>query len=121
MNKCTICENLLQGKQTHYCGIQCKNKAHQSYNQQQDRGLQRKLQLLELSGGKCGHCGYDKNLAGLAFHHMDAKNKSFKLDMRSLSNRTFQKVLEEFKKCELICHNCHAEVHNPHLDLGSLL
>ena len=65
------------------------------------------------------HCGYKKNLAGLSFHHTDAKRKEFKLDMRSLSNRTIARVLDEFKKCILLCHNCHAEVHNPELDLGS--
>lgn len=121
MNKCTICKNLLKGKQTLFCGIKCKNKAHQSYPQQQKRGLERKLLLIKEKGGSCSHCGYNKNLASLAFHHKDSKQKEFKLDMRSLSNRTYERVRREFEKCELVCHNCHAETHNPHLDLGLLL
>jgi hypothetical protein len=60
------------------------------------------------------------HLAALAFHHQDSKNKDFKLDMRSLSNRKLESVLAELDKCILVCHNCHAELHNPALNLDSL-
>jgi len=69
-------------------------------------------------GGKCSLCGYHKNLAAFAFHHTDSSRKQFKLDMRSLSNRTWKTVLTEVQKCALVCTNCHAELHNPHLDLN---
>lgn len=64
-------------------------------------------------------CGYDRNLAALTFHHIGS-DKDFKLDMRSLSNRTLEVVLTEAEKCILVCQNCHAELHNPHLDLATL-
>ena len=37
-------------------------------------------------GGKCEVCGYNKNAAALHFHHKDPGAKSFKLDVRALSN-----------------------------------
>ena len=64
-------------------------------------------------------CGYASNLAGLAFHHISGK--TFQLDVRSLSNRKLKPILQEVAKCILVCHNCHAEIHNPSLDLAKLL
>ena len=116
---CKVCGKPLQGKQTKYCSTTCKNKALQSYSAQKQRGLARKLKLIEQLGNCCSICGYAKNLAALTFHHV-SDNKLFKLDMRSLSNRTYKAVLEESKKCILVCHNCHAELHYPNLDLASL-
>lgn len=117
---CIECGNKLTGKQTKFCSITCKNKHHQSYDAQKNRGLTRKLELVKNAGGCCSICGYNQNLAALAFHHADSATKDFKLDMRSLSNRGLETVLEEFDKCILVCHNCHAELHNPHLDLDKL-
>lgn len=118
-NRCSVCRIQLTGKQTRFCSISCKNKILQSYGAQKKRGLARKLELISSLGNKCSICGYDKNLAALTFHHM-TPDKEFKLDMRSLSNRTHSSVMAEFRKCILVCHNCHAELHNTHLDLASL-
>lgn len=122
MNKrsnCKICKRPLSGKQTLFCSTNCKNAAHQSYASQKKRGLDRKLYFVKRLGGKCIRCGYKKNLAGLAFHHVTGKE--FKLDVRSLSNRKLESINSEIAKCELLCHNCHAEFHNPTLDLAKLL
>lgn len=118
---CIVCGAQLQGKQTKFCSSACKNKHHQSYEAQKTRGLARKLELVTAAGGRCSRCGYQGNLPALAFHHLDTTSKSFKLDVRSLSNRAFESVLPELDKCILVCHNCHAELHYPDLDLDSLL
>jgi len=123
MNKisnCKICKKPLIGKQTMYCSARCKNQQHQSYSAQKERGLQRKIDLFKIAGGKCTKCGYKKNLSSLSFHHLEPKTKEFKLDVRSLSNRTINSIMKEFRKCILLCHNCHAEVHNPELELDRL-
>ena len=119
--KCVLCGTLLRGKQTKFCSRSCKNKDLQSYKKQQERGLARKLRLVREAGGKCTKCGYSKNLSALIFHHTDSRKKSFKLDIRSLSNRTLKSVLSEQRKCVLLCCNCHAELHNPELTLSRLL
>lgn len=117
---CIVCGMPLRGKQTKFCSIACKNKCLQGYEAQQRRGLARKLHLVRLAGGRCSICGYDKNLAALTFHHTNSDDKEFKLDMRSLSNRTLEAVMSEHQKCILVCHNCHAELHNPNLDMAGL-
>ena len=100
-----------------YCSRSCKN-AHnnlnlQSYQAQQKRGRERKLELINIKVGKCTKCGYGNNHAALEFHHIEPNRKSFSLDLRSLSNRKWEVVLEEAEKCILLCSNCHAEEHNP--------
>jgi len=118
-SNCSVCGVLLAGKQTLFCSRKCKSAFHQSYPSQKKRGLKRKLQLIGELGGKCSLCGYATNLAALAFHHL--YGKEFQLDARALSNRKTDVILEEVAKCKLLCHNCHAEVHNPGLDLAKLL
>jgi len=122
MNKipnCIVCSKALTGKQTMYCSTNCKKSVHQSYVAQKKRGLTRRLDFVQKLGGECSKCGYSTNLAGLAFHHL--RDKKFQLDMRAFSNRNIEPILAELDKCILLCHNCHAEVHNPSLDLAKLL
>ncbi len=88
-----------------------------TYHSQIIRSLKRKIQLTELFGGSCQKCGYCANVAALHFHHSDPALKSIKLDMRILSNRSWNALAAEAEKCELLCSNCHAEVHNPELAL----
>lgn len=84
-----------------------------NYKKQQERAWSRKLELIKMMGGKCSKCGYDKNIAALDFHHLNPKEKSFQLDARHLSNTHMEKIMEEVKKCVLLCANCHREIHYP--------
>ena len=115
--KCVVCSNKLSGRQRKFCSRTCKNRfgnnAHQSYLAQQNRGRKRKIELVLEFGRQCSKCGYKKNFAALEFHHVDPETKSFQLDLRCLSNRTWSSILEEGEKCVLLCSNCHAELHNP--------
>jgi len=114
---CLNCSKMLSGRQTKFCSRICKNthnnQSFQSYQAQQTRGRKRKLQLIKLMGGQCGRCHYKKNFSALEFHHKNPKTKLFQLDLRSLSNRRWEAIEEEAKKCLLLCSNCHAEEHNP--------
>ena len=83
-----------------------------NYLKQCERALKRKLELIEKKGGKCELCGYDKNIAALDFHHLNPKDKSFQLDSRHLSNTNIDDLIDESKKCILVCANCHREIHN---------
>jgi DNA-binding transcriptional regulator YiaG len=89
---------------------------YNSYDYQKNRGLQRKVFLINLRGGKCEKCPYDKNIASLEFHHLNPNEKDDSLDMRHLSNRTMKWILEEFEKCIVLCANCHREEHHPDLE-----
>jgi hypothetical protein len=116
MKVCKICGKPLKGRQTKFCSIECKNDYHQGYPGQKARGLRRKLELVQKLGGKCSICGYSKNLAALSFHHTGRKN--YKLDARNLSNRNIDAIMKEFASCQLLCLNCHMELHNPELDMS---
>lgn len=122
--KCVGCDTKLTGRQRRFCSLHCKNadtnNRHQNYVSQQARGLQRKLRFLSESGTQCSQCGYRKNLAALAWHHIDPRQKSFALDMRCMSNRSELEIRHETMKCIVLCTNCHAEVHFPQLDLAKL-
>ncbi len=66
-----------------------------------------------MAGGRCALCNYSRNYSALEFHHLTSENKSFDLDLRSLSNRRWETILREVRKCRLVCSNCHRELHNP--------
>lgn len=91
------------------------------YDYQKLRGLKRKVELINLRGGKCEKCGYCKNVAGFDFHHRKPEDKKFQLDMRHLSNQSMNVILEEFDKCDLLCANCHRETHSPELEMELVL
>lgn len=117
-SNCIVCKTELTVRQILFCSVTCKNTQHQSYHAQKKRGLERKIHPVKLLGGQCSRCGYATNLAALAFHHLGGKE--FQLDVRSLSNRKIGPILEELAKRKLLCPNCHAEIHNPGLDLAKL-
>lgn len=67
-----------------------------------------KKKIVDAAGGACQRCGYNKSILALTFHHRDRLTKSFALSrMTSFSEA---KVIEEAKKCDLLCANCHFEL-----------
>jgi len=66
-----------------------------------------KQRAVNLLGGKCSVCGYDKCLAALQFHHVEKKEKTLK----DIMCGSWAKIEAEIKKCILVCANCHFELH----------
>lgn len=112
---CITCSKKLIGRQTKYCSKLCKNRDTnnklQNYETQHARATKLKIELMELLGNKCCRCGYRKNLAAIHFHH--TRDKEFEIDSRHLANCNKEKLLQEVKKCILLCANCHMEEHYP--------
>lgn len=69
----------------------------------------RKQEIIDAIGGSCQLCGYDKAVRNLAFHHIS--NKEFELSSRGFQY-SIEKIIAEVRKCILVCHNCHGEVHD---------
>lgn len=69
---------------------------------------------VELLGGKCMICGYDRNKAGLIFHHRESDKKELKMARAFMMS--WEKIKVELEKCDLLCCRCHAELHNPRLN-----
>lgn len=82
------------------------------YLRQTQRGWLRKQSLIEMKGGGCEKCGYNRCARCLSFHHRDPKSKKFNLDLRQIGNKSWEVILKEFQKCDLLCMNCHGEHHD---------
>lgn len=81
---------------------QCNNDAILS------RKIKLKRELVNMLGGKCSKCGYDRCINALEFHHRDPTQKEFNVSRMTSYSR--EKVLAEAQKCDLVCANCHAEI-----------
>lgn len=92
-----------------------------TYPRQKERGLKRKLELVNYKGGKCEKCGYNKNIAALQFHHINPEEKEIKLDVRRLSATNIDTLYREVDKCMLLCANCHAETHHQDMELNEII
>lgn len=104
-HKCPICGKTIVGK--YFCSINCKAKDYR------DRLSRRRKLFVELAGGKCIKCGYNRNWAVLQFHHKDHKKKKFALSGEAFRILSDAKIFTEISKCDLLCSNCHSELHNP--------
>ncbi len=56
---------------------------------------------------KCEKCG-ENHISTLDFHHIDPKKKEFPISRVYFSK---EKILEEIKKCIVLCSNCHRKLH----------
>lgn len=85
----------------------CKKCSNQcSINRQQEN----KVKAVELKGGGCDICSYNKYLGALEWHHSDpsAKDPSFS----SLKTASWDRYWVEVEQCMLLCANCHREEHH---------
>lgn len=68
-----------------------------------------KKMVVEYLGGKCVRCGWSGHHAALVPHHVNPSKKNFSLG--SGNSYKWSTLMDECKKCLLLCHNCHAIVH----------
>ena len=72
-----------------------------------------KLRAMKLLGNKCSKCPIrytGKNAPIFEFHHPDPSKKEAGIT-RWLLNRAWGAVVDELKKCVLVCANCHNQYH----------
>ena len=114
-NICKECgAKFVTTKEASYCSNACnqrfnykrkKSEGINPYQVQKSRGLLKKIAIVNTKGGKCEHCGYNKNLAALEFHHMDPSVKEFQVDLRVFSNFSSEGLEKDFPKCFFIPSN----------------
>lgn len=80
------------------------------------RRLARRISLIELLGGKCAECGSTESLE---VNHVDRENKSFQLSGANL-DRSWDTILEEAGKCNLLCSEHHKEFTRKQYTTGSI-
>lgn len=71
--------------------------------------LAKKKFLIDSLGGKCEHCG-DSRFYIMHFHH-DCAGKEKTFNICSHNNNRLSELVEELKKCILLCANCHHKHH----------
>ena len=97
--------------------VLCKNPSKMSKRlcgacTQKIRRHRVKMAGVKMLGGKCVRCGCDRLLV-LQFHHV-SNDKRF--DVCSAANQRWEILEEEIRKCELLCSNCHIEIHSTRTD-----
>ena len=68
--------------------------------------------LLWVGGNSCQICNYNRCKENLCFHHIDPLIKCFQLNGSELYRRSVGMIIEEAKKCALVCVLHHGEIHN---------
>ncbi len=132
--QCTVClktkdkeEFFFRNKQKHTLHSQCKNcysqkrratwkfyyhKHGSKYREnavKRNRETKRRLRLkmLEyLEGEACVKCGIQDNRV-LEFDHVDPSTKSFSIARGIADTRSWENILNEISKCQILCANCH--------------
>lgn len=117
--KCSECEQLLshdsyyrhksgrrKGELKPHC-IQCDYK----------RKVSTKERAVELLGGECLVCGYDRCAKAMDFHHKDPSKKVFKIAGRAAFT---EELKSELRKCLLLCCRCHREYHSGFINLPNI-
>lgn len=75
----------------------------------------RRAEYVALLGGKCAECEKTENLQ---FDHKDRKTKKFAIG--KLFSKSQAVVVEEIKKCQLLCFPCHIEKSRPEISAANL-
>jgi hypothetical protein len=129
--KCTICKNIYPPTHDYfgvhkgnslnldtYCKICRKEKGRANYNKNKESWNKthnktklekiNKIQEIKKQSKGCSKCNEKRHYL-LDFHHLDPSQKLFQIGQGE--SKGWDKVLEEMKKCILLCKNCHTEFH----------
>jgi len=68
----------------------------------------KKLRGINILGGSCKRCG-ETNIHKLCFHHINPEEKEDTFNNLKYNRWTI--IKNEIDKCEVLCHNCHTELH----------
>lgn len=85
-----------------------RNKTRHCANVKKNNRTYNKLSQVEIEKIKdrpCSDCGGRFPHYVMDFDHLDGTTKKFSIGKRG--SRTWRSTLEEIKKCEVVCSNCH--------------
>ena len=75
--------------------------------------------LRDTGMGECSICGYSRCQAAIEFHHRDPTQKEKGISQiiqgRRYNAENVLEFLVEADKCDVVCANCHREIHNNQL------
>lgn len=115
--KCKTCSKDFPGKWTGrnrnkiFCSKSCcdkdwvnrKGKEHRRKWRSKKREFVSRIKITK----GCLVCGYNRCARALCFHHVS--NKKYSFAHLDVLDKTV--IIQEIKKCVVLCHNCHMELH----------
>ena len=127
MIECRVCKNMKPetdyfktSKQPKTTGNVFYDKVCKACKHEKQTARRRafKQRMIDHMGGKCQRCGFDDPcVAAYDIHHRDPQMKELLgrgTNTNSINGsdlRTWSRVVEELKSCNLLCRNCHSIVH----------
>lgn len=112
--KCRICESefIPNNGNRYYC-YSCSPYGIDNAILKRIRKKVIKRELLNYRGDSCFNCGYNECEGALHFHHKNPKEKEFEISNAKLDGESFtmEKIKREADKCDVLCANCHFELH----------
>ena len=70
-----------------------------------------KNRMIDSMGGKCIICGYNKCSRAMDLHHLYPSKKELSFGAIIANPKKWETIVNELKKCVLLCNRCHQEVH----------
>ena len=80
-----------------------------------------KERIIQSFDKKCGICDYNRCQGALELHHLDPSEKEFSIGKIRACPKSWKKIVEELRKCVLLCANCHREYHNNLIDIPTYI
>ena len=103
---CRQCKTKLENSWYH---MSPENKAKRN-KQVLDRLRANKKKAVDYLGNKCFDCGKQYHQSVYDFHHRNPEEKDEAPE--KLLHRSWDKIVNEIDKCDLLCANCHRIRHN---------
>jgi len=98
-NQCKTCQKSY--KDQHY-----RDNKSSYLDRNKENKTRRKIAFYEWMQDKfCVDCG-NNDVRVLEFDHLDRSNKSFNISTK-VADLSFESLMEEIEKCEIVCANCH--------------
>lgn len=110
----TIFKKCKRSRGEHYECVACNTKRRTNFR------LARKQYLVDLFGGACQCCGYNKCIQVFDFHHLYRELKKFGINNALKNSVSLDKILEELKNCIMVCANCHREIEAGLIDISHI-
>jgi 5-methylcytosine-specific restriction endonuclease McrA len=113
--KCVVCTSEFVANRPHrsYC-YTCSPEGLNAKDAMRMKKRAIKRALLDYKGGAvCSSCGYDEYDGALQLHHRNPEDKEFTFSRTPLNEEdcTMERLKKEADKCDVLCANCHAEIH----------
>lgn len=101
---CRNCQK--QYKRDHY---QANKQLYVQKSHERHRGIFNQVRDYKVERG-CKRCD-EKHPACLEFHHRDPNAKELNIAHAAKKGWSFDRILREIEKCDVLCANCHRKEH----------